>query len=350
MNLSIIIPLYNAEKFIGRCLNSIFNQNVDERLFEVIIVNDGSSDSSITVIDSFLKLYKNCKLINQKNSGASVARNTGLSLARGEYVWFIDDDDEVTSDSILKIMDYCKQYPKADFLIFDCKHYNIKDNTQNYTCSFGKKHIGFNLKRDNDLYLKPLDRNAANKRLQSAVIWLHIYKSSFLLDNDLFLTPGILHEDDEVRLRRFFFAKEIRYIPYAHYIYTILRPGSLTSMTIPTLTMKSVLDWIKTLDSWDRFCGNNVKSRADKIFVNGFYKTKYSQLMLLCNTPHDSEMYTLYQAHKKEWRKKYIKSFFGSHPTSLVEYIRFFVTLLCPQYVEYLNWNKMRKLIPLKRG
>ena len=337
MKLSIIIPAYNVEKYIGRCLDSIYNQGVEENIFEVIVVNDGSQDTTAKIVMSYVDSHFNCKLINQKNEGLSTARNNGFSYARGEYVWFVDSDDAIMPNSISTILDYCEQFSHADFLIFDCIHLNMQNGTQEYYGALGKKHIGFHLKKKNDLYLKPLNRSVANERLCSAVNWLQIYRRDFLIKNDLYFATGIIHEDDEIRLRLFFFAKEIRYIPYAHYIYTMLRPGGITDATWRVVTMKSVKYWLKTIELWDYFCMQHVKSKADKTFVSGFYKTKYSQLMLLCNTPHDSEMYSLYLAHRKEWRKKYIKSFWASHSVSLIEYVRFFIILFCPQYIEYMS-------------
>ena len=95
MKVSVIIPVYNVEDYIEKCLNSLLQQTLDD--IELIIVNDGTKDLSIEKIQYLVDSNKNIKLINQKNSGLSAARNTGLEYAEGEYVAFIDSDDYVES-------------------------------------------------------------------------------------------------------------------------------------------------------------------------------------------------------------------------------------------------------------
>lgn len=91
--LSIIIPVYKAEKYIKDCLTSIFVQGLEEDDFEVILVNDGTPDDSFGVIDEIIQMHDNITVINQSNQGVSIARNVGLNKAIGEYVYFMDPDD-----------------------------------------------------------------------------------------------------------------------------------------------------------------------------------------------------------------------------------------------------------------
>ena len=91
--LSIILPVYNVEKFLPDCLDSIYNQDIAEDEFEIIAVIDGSPDNSKAVLLNYSKIHKNITLIEQENSGVSVARNNGLRNATGKYIWFIDPDD-----------------------------------------------------------------------------------------------------------------------------------------------------------------------------------------------------------------------------------------------------------------
>lgn len=100
MLLSVIIPLYNCQQFIKRCLDSIYNTidlNVED--FEVIVVNDGSTDNSHAICRKYENAYSNFHLLSQKNAGASAARNKGLEIAKGEWVWFVDGDDKIKSDA-----------------------------------------------------------------------------------------------------------------------------------------------------------------------------------------------------------------------------------------------------------
>ncbi len=119
-DLSIIIPVYNSEKYLNRCLDSIAKQKTNYT-FQVICVNDGSTDSSLNILESYRKKIKNLFIINQQNSGISIARNNGIKAASGTYLGFIDNDDWVNEFYIEKLMD--RAYSKnAD--IVKCNHVN----------------------------------------------------------------------------------------------------------------------------------------------------------------------------------------------------------------------------------
>ena len=93
MILSIIIPVYNVEKYVEKCIRSCENQDIPKENYEVIVVNDGSPDGSLAIVERLANEFSNIKVINQENKGLSMARNTGLEAAKGEYVWFVDSDD-----------------------------------------------------------------------------------------------------------------------------------------------------------------------------------------------------------------------------------------------------------------
>ena len=92
---SIIVPVYNVEKYIEKCLESILNQTYDN--FEIIVINDGSTDNSKKILDNY-KTNKKIKIINQDNQGLSIARNNGLGAASGDYILFIDSDDYIEEE------------------------------------------------------------------------------------------------------------------------------------------------------------------------------------------------------------------------------------------------------------
>ena len=99
--ISIIIPIYNNEKFISRCLDSIINQTYKK--IEIIIVNDGSTDKSLDVISKYEKKDNRIKVINKKNEGVSIARNIGIESSKGDYITFVDADDWLELDAIEKL-------------------------------------------------------------------------------------------------------------------------------------------------------------------------------------------------------------------------------------------------------
>lgn len=106
MLLSIVIPVYNAEKYLYRCFSSIYNQVISRDCFEVIAVNDGSKDNSLEILYELQKQYGNVSVIEQDNLGVSAARNTGIEASQGKYVLFLDADDELIEGSLCCISDY----------------------------------------------------------------------------------------------------------------------------------------------------------------------------------------------------------------------------------------------------
>lgn len=104
MKLSIIIPVYGVEQYVEKCLKSVFYQDLPASEYEVIIINDGTKDNSWTIVKSIVNNHGNVRLAEQTNQGLSAARNHGLKLAQGEYVWFIDSDDWIEQNCLLEIV------------------------------------------------------------------------------------------------------------------------------------------------------------------------------------------------------------------------------------------------------
>lgn len=351
MKLSLIVAAYNIEDYIGICLRSIFQQNAPIDSYEVVVVNDGSKDNTLNIIKSFEEGHPNLIIIDQSNKGLSAARNAGLQIISGDYVLFVDGDDALTENSIQTILKYCTRFPDADFLTFDRIHYDISKGTKDYCCSFGKKHLGVNLKKKNDLYFKPLNREQVDSRIVSGVVWLNIYKTAFLKQNNLCFLEGVLHEDDDFRLKSFFFTKEMRFIPFAHYRYTALRPGSITAESqIPK--QKSVNSWIKIIENWNDFETQHAKTKADFRFINSSKNYMYSRLLKLSLLPQNNELYSLYITNKKEWRKCFRRTFIKSiNPKTFspVRFIRFILILYCPKLEKYTELKTLKNLLKGKK-
>lgn len=160
MKISVIVPVYNVEKYLDKCLSSLVKQTLKD--MEIIVVNDGSTDKSQEIIDNYAKKYKNVISIVKENGGVSEARNLGLKKASGEYIGFLDSDDWVEKDM------YKKMYQKAksgNFDVVACDTQAIYPNEKSY--------ISSNIKRD----------NVSNKELMIdayAVIWNKIYKREII--------------------------------------------------------------------------------------------------------------------------------------------------------------------------
>mgnify|MGYP001006884620 CR=1 FL=1 len=131
--ISLIAPAYNVEKYIEACVHSCENQDLPRDSYEIIIVNDGSTDSTYSTIERLSGVYENIRIVTQKNQGLSVARNNGFKLARGKYVWFIDSDDCISSNCLGK----CKEMIWmlwSLLLQFRLGRYFLTNSIQKRTC------------------------------------------------------------------------------------------------------------------------------------------------------------------------------------------------------------------------
>ncbi len=105
---SVIVPVYNVEKYLEECIESLINQTLTD--IEIICINDGSTDNSLKILEELQKKDNRIKIINQKNSGVSSARNNGIENATGEYIGFVDSDDWIDSDYYEKLYNTAKKY------------------------------------------------------------------------------------------------------------------------------------------------------------------------------------------------------------------------------------------------
>ena len=341
MKLSIVIPAYNVEQYIGNCLDSIFNQQIEMDRLEVIVVNDGSKDGTEAIIKQYAALHPNLIYIPQENQGQSVARNSGLKRATGDLIWYVDSDDATTENSIFTIFSYFAKYPNADFLTFDRIHYNLSDGTKKYRKSWAEKKWGWN----NNIYEKPFSGIEAHNRLMASVPWFHVFKREFLIKNKLFFTPNLINEDDEISLRYYFFAKEVRYIPFAHYVYSAMRPGSLTTADYNNVTRKNI-DRMKTIEIWESFEKEHAKTKKEHQFINAFIHYKCI-LMFITNYKVEKPQ-SIFVQNKNMLKKKLTKTYFKSTSIrnfSFVRLIRFLSALLCPSFFEYTRITGFKKLL-----
>ena len=123
---SIIIPVYNVEKFLERCLKSICELKLEDK--EIILINDGSTDNSLEILEKYIKIYpKNIKIISQKNQGVSKARNVGIENSIGEYILFIDSDDFIEPKQTEKILNVAYEQ-EVDILIGSFFEYFLEEN------------------------------------------------------------------------------------------------------------------------------------------------------------------------------------------------------------------------------
>jgi glycosyltransferase involved in cell wall biosynthesis len=186
MKLSVIVPAYNVEKYLARCLDSILNQGLPYSDYEIVIVNDGSTDSSIAIAEEYQKKYANVKLISQNNQGLSAARNTGIRCAVGEYLYFIDSDDYIENGVFKHLLDLMINL-ELDFLGFDTVRTNLSDYRTDVDLS------GICLNTDNVLVLDGVSYISKYNFLNNA--WWYIVKKDLLINNGLHFENGRMLED-----------------------------------------------------------------------------------------------------------------------------------------------------------
>ena len=128
MKLSILIPLYNKEKYVERCLTSLLNQDIPKAEYEIVIVDDGSKDSGPEIVEQYAKTNSNIQLIRQENQGPSAARNKCLDAAKGNYLYFMDADDYLAENVFGRLLSLCEQ-GNVGVLEFDTKETNNSEPT-----------------------------------------------------------------------------------------------------------------------------------------------------------------------------------------------------------------------------
>ena len=138
---SIIIPAYNVENYIDDCLESVLNQTYKD--YEIIIVNDGSTDSTLDILRKYEKKYEFIKVIDNSNHGQGYERNLALKEANGEYIFFLDSDDFIEPVTLEVAVNKIKE-DKSDFVVFDWKYYSNSKKTYTYSSKeefFNKKYL-----------------------------------------------------------------------------------------------------------------------------------------------------------------------------------------------------------------
>ena len=241
IKLSIIIPVYNVEKYIGRCIESCLKQDLSRDEYELLIVNDGSSDDSMEVVRQYAQRYDNIRIVEQENAGLSAARNTGIKDARGEYLWFVDSDDDIKAD-VLKHLVYKADSQRLDVLCFGI---NVIKENETYVYSIYAEKEDFVY--DGVIYI--------SKVIMPASACVALYKREFLLANSLYFKVGILHEDQEFTPRAYCMAKRISYINVPVYNYWV-RSGSI--MTSPEKRTKKAKDLLVICDSLYQFTKEHI--------------------------------------------------------------------------------------------
>lgn len=265
--ISFIIPVYNGERYIDKCIESILNQTVKN--FEIIIIDDGSKDNTFNKCKYYQSKYNNIKVFTQENQGVSIARNNGLKNSSGEWIIFVDSDDEVVEDYIECVLKYLDN--ESDLILFEYgvdKKNNKDISNKIYTETYIED-------KKNDLIICALDNKRMSEKWRNISLrapWAKVYKKSLLKNYNIKFTPKIkMGEDLLFNINVYLNANKVKYIKKIVYIVDE-RNDSVSR------------DYIDNLDEIDKLFYDNLYKILDKYNLSNdiwtlYYKESFVGIM-----------------------------------------------------------------------
>lgn len=255
MKISVIVPVYNTSKFLKKCLDSILDQSLKE--IEIIIVNDGSTDNSLEIIKTYYEKDKRIKVINQKNMGLSGARNSGIKLAKGEYILHIDSDDWIEKDYLKDMYELAKK-EGADIVISD------------FYMDYMERKIEYIIDQEkNSILDKEECLNRISYLNSYPAVWNKLFKRELYIKNKIEHPLNIsLGEDLGTTPKLIYFSNKIVKLnkAYVHYI------QNATSIT-KTKRLESILQLYSCGKELEKFfCNKNIS-------ISGLKATYWSTLL-----------------------------------------------------------------------
>lgn len=268
MKFSIILPIYNVEKYLRPCVESILEQSLQD--FEMILVDDGSTDKSPFICDEYSEKYENVTVRHQTNGGLSEARNAGLRLSKGEYIFFIDSDDYLINNNVLeKLAKAVEADDYPDVVVFKSIKWfesNGKFSSSTINLSLPRYKTGF---IDTCLQL-------CNKSSFENQAWTRIVKRSVLIDNNIEFEKGLISEDIDWNYTFVLCAKTIALVDEVLYVYR-QRAGSITH----TGNMKSLESNLWILNKWTTLAKSS-KNDAYVVIENDLARIFCNMIILYC--------------------------------------------------------------------
>ncbi|MDY3917996.1 MAG: glycosyltransferase, partial [Candidatus Limivivens sp.] len=267
---SVIIPVYNVEKYIEECLESVRNQSLKQ--IEIILVNDGTKDDSMEVVSRQIREDARIKVVNKENGGLSSARNAGLREAAGEYVLFLDSDDLLRWDA-LQVLYWKAKREQLDDLFYNAESFYDEDGSQNshqnYADYYKRKGSYDGVWSGQQMFITFLE----NQDFKPSAC-LQLLKRSFLEDNRITFYEGILHEDNLFTLQCLLNAERAAYLDMAFYLRRVHQDSIMT-------TQKGIRN------SFGYFIGiwgmiASVKDYTGE-FAPGYLDALSDQLLVMCN-------------------------------------------------------------------
>lgn len=219
MKISVIIPVYNVEKYLSKCLNSLICQSFQD--IEFICINDGSTDNSLNLLEQYALKDSRIKVITQPNKGPACARNKGLSIATGEYISFVDSDDFVENDAYERLYSIAK-VKRADLIVYNANAFsNQRIPVENWI------HERIHSKR-NKFYSHFNTKIIFKEKGTRPFLWLHMVKASVLRDYNIHFNEDLtLGEDQAFQMLYLPYCRRVAFVSHVFYNYRIGNRESL---------------------------------------------------------------------------------------------------------------------------
>lgn len=283
MKVSIIIPVYNVSQYIKRCLQSVTNQTYTD--LECILVDDCGSDNSIDIAKKFINDYKGDILFtilhHDHNKGLSAARNTALSFTKGEYVYFLDSDDTITSNCIIELMAIAQKYPDADFVQGNFLDKDLHINKYGWHTNLPEYcNVHEQLEK---IILYTVVTSACNK----------VIKKAFLTEHNLSFIEGIVHED---MYWSFFLAKYTKAAAFVNkgtYIYYINDNSIVTSIS----DQSRIRRYSSRLFASEAFCADLDKEQKSSKCQRHYIAGNLTSAMIEVATLHSLHHWSIFWQH-----------------------------------------------------
>ena len=269
MKYSVIIPVYNVEKYIDRCLKSVISQNYDD--LEIIVIDNGSTDRSGSICDVYANEYANISVYHIENHGVGSARNFGLSKARGEFIYFVDSDDYLVGN-LFAVLD-------LDLAVFSYYNSFEEDLTEKQRT---EKSLPFKGNYDKDGFIKIFKELFLSDMLYT--VWNKIYRREFLLENNISFEQYELGEDVRFNLNVYRNVTKVYLSQESYYVYVIGRIGSAMSGYNPK-RLQYQLQELKLVDSllkdWHIDSSNLDNTVKARILMSNIYNISKQKLPVI---------------------------------------------------------------------
>ncbi|MDR2967646.1 MAG: glycosyltransferase [Methanobacteriaceae archaeon] len=284
IKVSVIVPVYNSEKYLEKCLDSLINQTLSE--IEIICVDDGSTDTSPELLNAYSKKDNRVKIITQENKDVGAARKAGIKIAKGEYIAFTDDDDWIAKDSFEKLYKNAKSN-NSDLVMFKVVFYYPHNESYVYPKSFNLERYFNEINDYNNFVFKAED---IKEQVLNAFFapWFKFYKSKFLKKYNFYFKENITYPDVPFHVQALLKAKRISFLPENLYFY---RRDHQESMLLISKNTPRIFDIFEVVDEVENFL---IENNLMKEYRFEFIQFKLEQInfwFLRCGKSYKDEYF-----------------------------------------------------------